>query len=69
MKKTNLVDELYALLEKEGKELKDNIYLEQEGLRIQIYDDEGYDTDDAFLYETYGVYDALEFLENNDLLN
>ena len=68
MKKTNLVDELYALLETEGKELKDNIYLEHEGLRIQVYDDEGYDTDDAFLHETYGVYDALEFLENNDLL-
>lgn len=65
-----LINELYKLIEEEGKELAGHIRLDNDGGRsiIIVEDDNAETSDEVVLYESYGVYDTYEFLENNGYL-
>lgn len=64
------IEELKSLIEETGKELNDRIEFENDGGRdiIIVTDNEAETTDEAFLFESYGPYETLEFLENEGYL-
>lgn len=59
--------ELYTLIEDQGKKLN-GAELKQEGSTIIIIDEAAESSDDAFVWEGYGVYEAYAFLEANGYL-
>lgn len=64
------IEELQKLIEETEKKLDDRIEFENDGGRdiIIVTDNEAETSDESFLFESYGHYETLEFLENEGYL-